>query len=172
MTIIIAVYGNTDTVNYNEDAVIVLGAGLRGDKITYPLAYRLDRAVEYLNVNQKALAVVSGGKGSGETVTEAYAMKKYITERGIDPLRIITEEKSTSTSENLRFSKEILDKTLGSGYTCAVITNRFHVLRASLMAKKVGLNATHAGAKIQPYSVPVNYLRELAALLKYFLLGY
>ena len=172
LMLFIGAFGNVETVSYTEDAVIVLGAGLNGDKITYPLAYRLDKAVSYSEVNRDAIIVVSGGQGPNETVSEAEAMKKYLIQKGIDPSRIITEEKSTSTSENIRFSKQLLDQRFKDGYTCAVITNRFHVFRAGLIAKKAGLRVTFAGAPIKPYSVPANYLREVAALFKYALLGH
>lgn len=101
-----AIYGYSDNVNYNEDAVIVLGAGVRGDKVTLPLKLRLDKAIEYHFKNPEAVIVVTGGQGFQETVTEAYAMEKYLLENGVDKNKILKEEKATSTSENMQFSKK------------------------------------------------------------------
>ena len=104
----IAVYGQYDNADYNEDAVIVLGAGINGDKVTYPLKVRLDKAIEYHKLNPDALIVVTGGQGFQETVTEAYAMEKYLVQNGVEASKIIKEEKATSTNENMRFSKKLL----------------------------------------------------------------
>ena len=85
----IGLYGFYDNISYNEDAVIVLGAGLRGDKVSIPLKLRLDKAIEYHKKNPDAVIVVSGGQGFQETVTEAYAMEKYLIENGVDKSKII-----------------------------------------------------------------------------------
>lgn len=79
----IGIYGQRDNVDYDEDAVIVLGAGIRGDQVTLPLKLRLDKAVEYHKKNPNALIVVTGGQGFQETVTEAYAIKSDETLEGM-----------------------------------------------------------------------------------------
>lgn len=167
----LAIYGNSDSMSFKEDAVIVLGAGLRGTKITYPLAFRLESALEYAEINKNAKVVVSGGMGKGENISEAEAMKNYLVRNGVEESRIIMEDKSTSTYENLTFSKEILDKTFQKDYTCVIITNSFHIFRAYSMAKKIGLDCTHMGAEIKNYSIPVNYLREFLAVIKFSVFG-
>ena len=87
----IAIYGQSDNITYKEDAVIVLGAGIRGDRVTLPLKMRLDKVVEYHSKNPDALIVVTGGQGFQETVTEAYAMEKYLIEKGVDKNVIFKE---------------------------------------------------------------------------------
>lgn len=163
----IAVYGQNDNVTYTEEAVIVLGAGIRGDRVTLPLKMRLDKAIEYHEKNPDAVIVVTGGQGFQETVTEAYAMEKYLLENGVDPDKIIKEEKATSTNENMRFTKEILDARFESEYTAAVITNNFHIYRGVSIAKNEGIpTVTHIHAGLQWYNLVPCYLRESLAVLK------
>lgn len=166
------VYGNYDNIDYSEDAVIVFGAGVRGENVTLPLKMRLDRAVEYHTKNPEALIVVSGGQGLQETVTEAYAMEKYLISKGVDKAIIIKEEKATSTNENVRFSKKILDKMFEKEYKAVVITNNFHVYRSVSIAKREGLaQVTHMHAEIQWYNIIPCYLRESLAVLKMWVFG-
>ncbi|MBQ8301910.1 MAG: YdcF family protein [Clostridia bacterium] len=168
----IAIYGQRDNVNYNEDAVIVLGAGIRGDKVTLPLKMRLDKTIEYHNENPEALIVVSGGQGFQETVTEASAMEKYLINNGVSGKVIIKEEKATSTNENMRFSKEILDTYFNEEYTTVVITNNFHIYRGVSIAKIEGIeNVSHMHASLQWYNIVPCYLRESLAVLKMWILG-
>ena len=168
----IAIYGQSDNITYKEDAVIVLGAGIRGDRVTLPLKMRLDKVVEYHSKNPDALIVVTGGQGFQETVTEAYAMEKYLIEKGVDKNVIFKEEKATSTNENMRFSKIILDGKLKENYDIVVITNNFHIYRGVSIAKKEGFkNVFHMHAELQWYNLVPCYLRESLAVLKMWFLG-
>ncbi len=168
----IAIYGQSDNVGFDEDAVIVLGAGIRGDKVTLPLKMRLDKAIEYHNKNPEALIVVSGGQGFQESVTEASAMEKYLINNGVSEDVIIKEEKATSTNENMRFSKEILDTYFNEEYTTVVITNNFHIYRGVSIAKIEGIkNVSHMHASLQWYNIVPCYLRESLAVLKMWILG-
>lgn len=168
----IAVYGQNDNVRYDEDAVIVLGAGVSGDKVTLPLKQRLDIAVKYHSRNPAALIVVSGGQGFQETVTEASAMEKYLIANGVDKNCILKEEKAASTNENMRFSKVILDRRLGEDYAIAVITNNFHIYRGTAIAKEEGFkNVRHIHAGLQWYNLIPCYLRESLAVLKLWAVG-
>lgn len=159
--------GMNDTAMYDEDAVIVLGAGIKGENIGQNLKARLDVAVEYHKRNKDAMIVVSGGQGPYEDITEALAMERYLIENGVDPDVIIKEERSTSTEENFRFSKELLDSRFGNGYKTAYITNSFHIYRAGETAQAVGFEQiTHVHAET-PFSTAVpNGLREMLAILK------
>ncbi|MBQ4528022.1 MAG: YdcF family protein [Clostridia bacterium] len=168
----IAIYGETDTVCYNEDAVIVLGAGVKGDKVTLPLKMRLDKAVEIHKKNPDALIVVTGGKGHQEDVTEAYAMEKYLLEQGVDKDVIIKEEKATSTNENLKYSKQLLDSRLEGDYNITIVTNGFHIYRSVSIAKDEGFkNITHMQAGLKWYNYSPCYLRESLAVLKMWVFG-
>ena len=169
----IAVYGVADNMSYTEDAVIVLGAGIRGEKVTLPLKMRLDKAIQYHNENPESVIVVTGGQGFQETVTEAYAMEKSLIKCGIEKDKIIKEEKATSTTENMEFSKALLDKHFGDNYSIVVITNNFHMFRGTSIAKKTGFNdVSHMHAGLQWYNLMPCYLRESIAVLKMLVLDY
>lgn len=169
----IAFFGCFDNADYTEDAVVVLGAGIHGDKVSLPLKFRLDKAVEYHRKNPNAVICVTGGKGFQESVTEAYAMEKYLVSCGVDKNIIVKEEKATSTAENMRYSKEILDKYFENDYKVVVITNGFHVYRSVSAAESEGFeNISHISAKIQWYNVVPCYLRESLAVVKMWIFGF
>ena len=117
------------------DYVIVLGAQVRSSGPSVVLKYRLDRAYEYLAENPDTIAICSGGQGSNEPQTEGSAMKEYLVRRGIEEDRIIAEEKSTNTIQNIRYSYEFLDP---ENDRIGIITNNFHVFRGTSIAKKQG----------------------------------
>lgn len=165
-------YGMTNNTDFSEDAVVVLGAGIRGDKVSYALKYRLDKAIEYHIKNPHALIVVSGGQGVQESVTEAYAMEKYLISNGVDKECIIKEEKATSTNENMRFSKAILDEIFHKDYKITVITNNFHIYRGVMIAHDEGFrNVSHMGCRTTFYDAIPSYLRETLAVLKLWVIG-
>ncbi|MBP5237036.1 MAG: YdcF family protein [Clostridia bacterium] len=171
--VFLMIYGSADSSTGKEDAVIVLGAGLRGDRVSRALAARLDKAADYLEKNTQAVAVVSGGMGRGETVTEASAMKKYLIEKGIPEERILTEEKSTSTFENFVFSKEILDSYFnGIDYSALFVTNDYHVFRSVLTSVKAGFGSIgHIHSTTGIYYLAPGTLRECIGVLKYLIMG-
>ena len=168
----LAIYGVSDNVTYKEDALVVLGAGINGKRITYVLADRLDRAVEYSRENPDALIVVSGGQGPGEDISEAEAMYGYLTSKGVSEDRLIKEDKSTSTHENFKFSKALLDERLDYDYKIAYVTNEYHVYRAGGIARNAGLpNSVHLHSVTRWYSVLPGLLRECLAVMKFWVFG-
>lgn len=166
----LAFYGSDDTAMYDEDALIVLGAGIRGERMTQSLSRRLDKASQYFERNNGAVIVVSGGQGPQETITEALAMERYLLAKGIPAEKIIKEERATSTQENFKFSKMILDEIFPGGYKTAFVTNGYHVYRAGLIAKAEGFDIKHLGTKIALYTVPMNYMREMMAVIQQWFL--
>ena len=165
-------YGNSDNVTHDEDAVIVLGAGIRGEKIGKALLGRLKTTVEYCEKNPNAVVVVSGGMGDGESITEALAMERYLIENGIPQEKIIKEERATSTKENFEYSKKLLDSYFDGEYSVTFITSEFHVYRAGIIAKSEGYNnATYVGSHTLPYLIVPNGFRECLAVLKTWILG-
>ncbi len=170
ISVALAVYGRNDNVTFKEDAVIVLGKGLDGEKVPVNLAKRLDKAIEYREKNPSALIVVSGGKGGEDKLSEAQAMEKYLISKGISEDVIVKEDKSTTTYENFVFSTEILKRRFGEKYSVAFVSNSFHIYRAERLAKELGINATHLGAGIEWHTVPANYLREISVLFGLFVL--
>ncbi len=166
------IYGSIDNVDYEEDAVIVLGAGIRGEKVGENLKNRLDAAVDYHSENPNVIIAVSGGQGRGEDITEALAMERYLIEKGIPKENIIKEERSTSTAENFSNTKKLLDEHFGKPYRIALITNDFHICRAEGIAKRQGFeNATHLQSRTPWYSVIPNGLRETLAIAKFWVFG-
>lgn len=151
--------------------IIVLGSGLIGDKVPPLLASRLDRAVKlFKRYNEQPLLITSGGQGHDELVAEAVAMKQYMLEQhGLRDDQVIVEDQSTTTYENLMFSKKIIHDKLGTanGFG-AVVTNDFHVLRASIYTRKVGLHAKGVAAKTTFYYVPNAFTREYIGMLQMY----
>lgn len=135
------------------DWLIVLGAGVDGETPSVSLTQRLRAAQDYLERYPEAKAVLSGGKGSNEHISEAECMYRYLTERGIDPSRLRKEERSTSTEENFRFSLElIVEEDSAAPAQAAVVSSEFHLCRASIFARRVGLEAlcvpAHTGNRV------------------------
>lgn len=158
-------YGKTDNADYNEDAIIILGAGVNKETPSLILASRLNAALDYYAVNPNVIIVVSGGKGSGEDISEALAMERYLVKRGITKEKIVKEENATTTRENIKFSKRLLDQCFDKPYKTVIVTNDFHVFRSIIIAEANGLESTHIHAGIPKYSIPANYLRETIAIL-------
>jgi len=148
--------------------VLVLGAGLIGSRVTRLLASRLDRALQVLasprwNPGGHAKVIVSGGQGADELVTEAAAMAAYLATHGVRPDDILVEERATTTSENMRYSGEIIAGR-AAGSRVAVVTSDFHVLRAALLARRMGMDASVLGSWTAWYYLPRAVLREFAAV--------
>lgn len=151
------------------DYIVVLGAALHGDNLSFTLRSRMDTALKYLNSHPKTKVVVSGGRGLGETLTEAEAMRRFLVNNHISDKRILKEEKSTSTIENLRFSKSILAKDPKFNQRIMIVTNDFHLYRGKNLAKRIGLTAYGLPAKT-PRSIIFNvYCREYLAIIKSYL---
>ena len=153
------------------DYVIVLGAGLDKETPSLTLVDRLQRTAEYMNEFSDSIAIVSGSQGSGETITEALAMERYLVSRGIPRERIIKEEKATNTNENLIYSREIIDSR--GGGSAAIVSSDYHIFRARLLAQKQGLPAVMLSAKSSLPILRINSaVREGFALVKAKLLGH
>lgn len=157
--------------NADRAAVIVLGAAVHGDRVTWVLSNRLDTAIAYLNAHPDAVCVVSGGQGAGETVTEASAMKKYMLLRGVAAERVIEEDKSANTRENFRNSMAIVEERLGKDTPVAFVTTDFHVYRAGRVAKAQGIDAVGVAAPDVWYIRINNFMRECVGICVYALRG-
>ena len=155
------------TEEEDVDCIIVLGAGLRNDAPSLVLRRRLNAAADYMKTREDIPVIVSGGLGRGETITEAEAMFRYLSARGIDESRIWKEEMSTSTQENLAFSLALMEeKGLDvENIKIAVVSNEFHLYRAKLIAEKAGLDAIGVAAETPgAYLRVLYYCREAFAL--------
>lgn len=149
-------------VNY----VVVLGCAIFPDgSLTLTLAKRLNAAYDYLADNPDTMCIVSGGQGANEPTTEAYAMEKYLIEKGIDADRILKEETSTNSLENLRNSMEIMQQ-YDNELTAAIVTSDFHIFRSKMLAKNMGIDAIGIPSYTSWYIWPSSFLREFLAVIK------
>ena len=156
-----------DGEDKKADVMIVLGCQVKGDRPSRMLAHRLDKAYDHLKDNEDCICIVSGGKGSDEQYTEAEIMKKYLVNKGIDKDRIIEENQSTSTKENMDFSYAILKEQGITGNICFV-TDGYHVYRAGLIAKDEGLDAFGIAAETESRFLPSYWVREWLTLTYYY----
>ena len=154
----------------NRDFLIVLGCGLRPDGTPTPLLKgRLDRALDFYQ-KQKAQTgkeltfIASGGQGLDEAISESAAMKRYLTERGVPASRIVEEDQSTDTFENMKFSKEKILQIDPDGKIAFATTN-YHVFRSGLFARRVKMRAAGMGARTKWYFWPNAAVREFVGLL-------
>ena len=148
--------------------LIVLGAQVKGTRVSKALHQRLSRAAEYLQEHEDTIVIVSGGQGSGEDISEAQAMKNWLIEQGIARERILEEDKSVNTSQNIRFSQELIeDKEAAVG----IVSNDFHVFRAVHIAKAQGLDAVSIPAPSSPGMYPHYMMREAFAVMKDLAVG-
>lgn len=143
---------------------VVLGCRVYGERASLSLVERLEAAYEYLEENPEAVCVVSGGQGRGENISEAECMKRWLIKKGISEERIYKEETSTSTEENIAFSKEVIqEKNLNK--EIAIITSEYHTYRAVILAEKNGLECGSAPGQTALWLFPTYYVRELYAIL-------
>lgn len=154
----------------NVDFLIILGCGLRRDGTLTPLLRgRVERAIRFYE-RQKAqtgkelIFIPSGGQGADEVVSESSAMKRYLTERGIPEEQILEENRSASTFENMKFSKEIIQAINPNG-NVAFSTTNYHVFRSGIFARRVKMRAVGMGAETKWYFWPNAAVREFAGLL-------
>ncbi len=149
----------------NFDYVIIHGCGLtHGDHMTRLLSGRVDKALEvWRKCGKKPVLIPSGGQGKDETVSEAQAMKDYLISRGVPEGSILKEDRSATTEENLRFSKELIQARPGKHKT-ALVSSNYHVYRCLRLAKKVGLECTGIGAGVALYFWPSALIREFIAV--------
>lgn len=161
--------GMAEDSEKNLDYVIVLGAQVKGDKPSRALKMRLDRAAVYARQNKNTILILSGGQGSGEDITEASCMAEYLMEGGISADRLILEEKSTTTKENLEFSDAM---TGCKKANVGILSNNFHITRACALAKKLGYEKVSGiAAASDPLMQPHFIVREVLALVKEKLSG-
>lgn len=152
------------------DYLMVLGAGLRGDKISTTLLYRLESAMEFNKQYPDVKIIVSGGQGEGEDITEALAMKNYLVSHGIDESLIISEDKSTNTYENFLYTKKLISALEDKDdHTITIISNDFHMYRAKYLGKKIGFNCLGYPAKSHISSTVIFHVREFFGVIKAYI---
>ena len=162
------IYNYSSNPSYNEakdTTIVVLGAKINGVSPSRMLAWRLDKAYEYLENNPELKCIVSGGQGPDEITAEGIVMKDYLVKKGIKEDRIYIEKEAKNTKENLIFSKNIIeDYNLPS--KMLIITTDYHCMRSSIIANRLNIENITAGAVLPfKYRYP-NYIREYFAVIK------
>jgi len=162
------------------DFVVVLGSGLIGERVPPLLAGRIDKGLavdrELASRGGQPLVVVSGGQGPDELVSEAEAMGRYAAERGLDPGRLLLEDRSTTTEENLRNTRDLVHQHLPGRARGIAVTSDYHAMRAAMLAQRLDVPVQVVGARTASYFWPSAVLREFVAVLRetwaWQLLGY
>ncbi len=155
------VAGAHTTAGEDTRHLIVLGAGLNGSVPSLSLYYRLNAALAFLEAHPGADAVLSGGQGDGEDMTEAQAMQRWLVARGVTPERLLLEETSTSTEENLRNSFALLRERGGDMDRIAVLSADYHLYRARTLAGEMGVPVSVVSAPTEMFTLRLNYfIRE------------
>ena len=149
----------------NFDYVIIHGCGLSGgNRMTKLLSNRVDKAIQiYGKCAKKPFIIPSGGQGSDERVSEARVMSDYLIAHGIPADHILPEDRSTTTRENLLYSRQIIDNRQSSGRV-ALVSSNYHIYRCLLLARDVGLKCTGIGADVALYFWPSALIREFIAV--------
>ncbi len=156
------------TPTYDKDYMIILGSRIREDgTLTSLLKGRVDKAIDfgkkqYDLSKKKIIYIPSGGKGGDEVIAEAEAMKNYLLEKGIKENQIMIEDKSKSTFENMKFSKNMIDQENKNAKICFSTTN-YHVFRSGVIASEQGINCEGIGSTTKWYFYTNALIREFIA---------
>lgn len=146
------------------DYVIVLGAQVRADGPSRTLRLRLDKAAEYALQNPETTLILSGGQGGREPETEAQAMERYLVEKGVPKERLLLENRSESTLENLAYSRLLIEKQPAK---VGILTSNFHLYRARKIAEKQGMTEVRAIASESDRILFFHFcFRDALAILK------
>lgn len=172
VTVLCAYAASRYTPDFDKDYIIILGCAIRKDGTPTPiLKARIDSAVafekkQFEKTGKHAVFVTSGGQGSDEVISESECMKRYLMEQGIPEERILKEDKSVNTFQNIKFSKAVIrEHCKEEDVKVAFATTNYHVFRGYILSKKNGLNAKGISAKTKWYFFPNAFLREFVGLL-------
>lgn len=178
----IVIYGITEAViihaslgsqNESCEYIVVLGAKVNGTAPSLSLSDRINAAYHYLTAHPEVTAILSGGQGPDEDMSEAQCMYDQLTARGIPGDRLWLEDQATSTWENLTFSLNLIEaKTGARPEKLGILSSEYHLYRASLFAADCGVEAVGIPAATSLPTIRLNYfLREAAGVWHYMILG-
>lgn len=163
----IIIYGSRNNYNSDADYIMVLGAKLHGDRPSRSLKYRMDTALGYMQSNPNLILIATGGQGYDETIAEGQAIKKYFISKGINKNRILVEDKSENTFENMKLSRKMIKKD--GRIKINIVSNRYHILRSKMLASRNNFEAYGVPAKTPKSVLVKSYLREALALVKSYI---
>ncbi|MCX7746348.1 MAG: YdcF family protein [Clostridia bacterium] len=150
-----------------SDVMIILGCQIWGRSPSDSLQYRLDKALELFKAGYAGHIIVSGGQGQDEETYESSVMKDYLVKKGIPEAKITEENKSTSTFENIKYSKKIMEAK--DFRSAIIVSNDFHIFRSLQLAKRLDISASGAPAPSVVYLRTYYYSREIFTVVKSFL---
>lgn len=140
------------------DYLIVLGAGVNENRPSHTLELRLERALDYLDSHPDTRILVSGGQGSSEKISEAESMYQWLLENGVDSSRILMENHSTTTAENMRYSIPIIQSGRSSGeVSIGIVTSNFHIFRSLCLADHACDALTDQQTVYHLYGLPADF---------------
>lgn len=151
--------------------VLILGSKVDGTEPSADLQKRIDTAADWLLSYPNSIAVACGGQGTGEEVTEAEVIREKLLEKGIAPDRILLENQSVNTEQNLFYAQKVLLENNLPNKEVLLLTDDYHLYRALLIAKQNGFTAWGIGVSTPPWIFPALFARELFAVTKYFMFG-
>ena len=171
-TVVIGVKAARNVPPYDMDYVLILGCQIREDGTLTPLLRnRADRALNFAKAQKEATGkdvyfVPSGGQGDDEVMPEARAIRNYLLQQGIPEERILVEDRSVNTQENISNSLEIIkEHSHGADVKIAYATTNYHVFRAGLIANSLGIHAEGIGGGTKSYFWINAFLREFVAIV-------
>lgn len=173
LAVVISVFmvrASYDPPKDENTTVVVLGCKVKDGRPSRMLGRRLEAAYAYLSGHDSVCAVVSGGKGDDEAISEAQCMRDWLVEHGIPQERIFMEDKSVNTEENLRFSENIIREN-GLPERITLVTDGYHQLRAEMIAEKQGIEAYNISGHTSWYMLPTYWVREWFGVVHYKLFG-
>lgn len=157
---------SSTSVDYKEDVVIILGAGVKNGKVSKALQLRLDAGIDYHHKNPDAYIVVAGGLTPQKDTTEASVMRDYLVQHGIPEDIIIVEDKSLSTMENYIFTMDILNSRGINHNSIVFITNDFHIYRAKTYANYCGFKNAHPlSTRTDIFTIAPALMREVFGVM-------
>ena len=161
------------TPGEEAEYLVVLGAKVRPDGPSVSLWDRIYAAVDYLTAHPETIAIVSGGQGADETISEAQSMHDELVKLGIDESRIWMEDKAGSTDENMRFSLDLIQEKTGTRPDkLGILSSEYHLYRASLMAGQLGIGFVGVPAETSRLSRLINHaMREVAGVWHFYIFG-
>ena len=169
VTLVMIIKAGAEQPEKGADYLIILGAHVYGERMSSNLRYRVEIGKKYLEENPETKVILSGGKGRGEDISEAEAMRRYLVEKGISEDRMLLEDQSVNTDENIRNSRALMKE---QDAFVVIATNRFHLLRAEGIARKQGIRKVQGiGQYVRVDTIPNCYLREVIAVWKYKICG-
>ena len=153
--------------------IVVLGAKVNGTSPSLSLSDRIRTAAEYLRSHPDSIAILSGGQGADEDISEAQCMFAGLTAQGIDANRLWLEDKATSTWENLHFTLDLIEEKTGNRPdSIGLVSSEYHLFRASLFGDACGVETVGIPADTSMFSIKLNnFMREVAGVWHYLILG-